>query len=100
MTKRFRAIWNDAVLADSTDAVVVGGNAYFPVADLRTQYLRRGASHTTGPWKGIAIYYDIVVDDQVNQDGARFYPNPTPSAERVRGRVAFWGGVKIEADGE
>jgi uncharacterized protein (DUF427 family) len=49
MTKRYRAIWNDAVLADSTDAVVVDGDAYFPIADLRTEYLRRGDFRTTGP---------------------------------------------------
>jgi len=100
VTKRYRAIWNDAVLADSTDAVVVDGKPYFRLADLRTEYLRRSDCHTTGPWNGVAIYYDIVVGDSVNPDGARYYPSPTPSAEQVRGRVAFWGGVKIEADRE
>ncbi len=51
--KRYRAIWNQAVPADSTDTVVVDGNPYFRFADVRAEYLRPGECHTTGPWKGV-----------------------------------------------
>jgi len=27
---------------------------------------------------------------------AWFYPNPSPAADRIKGRVAFWHGVKVD----
>ncbi len=97
VTKRYRATWNDAVVADSADAVVVEGNQYFPLSDVRQEYLRPSESHTTCHWKGVASYYDVVVGDRVNRDAAWYYPNPSPAADHVKGRVAFWRGVKVHA---
>ena len=97
VTKRYRATWNNAVLAESADTVVVEGNQYFPLADVRQDHLRSSYSHTTCHWKGLASYYDVVVGDKVNRDAAWFYQEPSRAAERIRGRVAFWHGVKIES---
>ena len=85
------------MLAESADTVVVEGNQYFPLVDVRQDHLRPSDSHTTCHWKGVASYYDVVVADKVNQDAAWYYPNPSPAAERITGRVAFWHGVKVEA---
>lgn len=95
-SKRYRAIWNDTVLAESSDTVAVEGNQYFPLADVRNEHLRHSDSHTTCHWKGVASYYDVVVGERVNQDAAWYYPNPSSAAERIRGRVAFWHGVKVD----
>jgi len=97
VTKRYRATWADAVLAESTNTVAVEGNQYFPLADVRQEYLRPSDTHTTCHWKGVASYYDVVVGDRVNGDAAWYYPNPSPAAERVKGRVAFWRGIKVQA---
>jgi len=97
VTKRYRATWNDAVLAESADTVVVEGNQYFPLADVRQDHLRPTDTHTTCHWKGEASYYDVVVGDRVNRDAAWFYPNPSSAADRIKGRVAFWHGVKVQA---
>ena len=94
--KRYRAAWNGAVLAESTDTVVVEGNQYFTLADVRSEYLRPSSTHTTCHWKGIASYYDVIVGDLVNRDAAWYYADPSPAAERIRGRVAFWHGVRVE----
>ena len=94
--KRYRAIWNDAVLAESADTVVVEGNHYFPLSDVHAQHLRASDSSTTCHWKGVAGYYDVVVGDKVNQDAAWYYSSPSRAAEHIKGRVAFWHGVKIE----
>ena len=93
---RYRATWNGAVLADSADTVAVEGNQYFALADVRAENLRSSDSHTTCHWKGGASYYDVVVGDKVNRDAAWYYPNPSAAADRIKGRVAFWHGVKIE----
>ena len=95
-TKRFRATWNGAVLAESGETLVVEGNHYFPLADVDAKHLRPSDSHTTCHWKGLASYYDVVVGDEVNPDAAWYYPSPSRAAERIKGRVAFWQGVKVE----
>jgi len=45
----------------------------------------------------LASYYDVVVGDKVNRDAAWYYLNPSPAAESIKGRVAFWHGIKVEA---
>jgi uncharacterized protein (DUF427 family) len=90
-----QATWRGAVLAESDQTIVVEGNHYFPAESVRREFLRPSASHTACAWKGTASYYDVVVDGQVNRDAAWYYPDPSRAAERIRGRVAFWHGVKV-----
>ena len=68
-----KAIWNDKVLAESDDTIVVEGNHYFPADSISTEYFMDSASHTNCPWKGIASYYNISVDGKSNADAV----NPT-----------------------
>ena len=95
-SKRYRATWDGAILADSGDTVVVERNHYFPIGDVRLENLRPSSSHTTCHWKGVASYYDVVVGDHINRDAAWYYPDPSPAAVDIKGRVAFWHGVKVE----
>lgn len=90
-----RAIWRDTVIADSDDTVVVEGNHYFPAEAVRQELLRPSQTHTTCAWKGVASYYAVEVDGEVNQDAAWYYPDPLPEAAAVAGRVAFWRGVTV-----
>ena len=91
-----KAIWNDAVLAESDDTVVVEGNHYFPAESLRREHFRPSATHTTCSWKGVASYYDVVVGSEVNRDAAWYYPEPKDAAKQITGRVAFWRGVRVD----
>jgi uncharacterized protein (DUF427 family) len=91
-----RAIWRDAVLAESDDTVVVEGNHYFPAEAIRREHFRPSETHTVCPWKGEASYYDIVVGDEVNRDAAWYYPQAKEAARNIEGRVAFWKGVRVE----
>lgn len=92
-----RAIWKGAVLAESKDTVVVEGNHYFPEASLNKQYFRASPHHTQCPWKGVAGYFDVVVEGEVNPNAAWFYASPSEAAAEIRGRVAFWHGVRVAA---
>jgi len=94
--KKYQATWNGVVLADSEHTIVVEGNQYFPIADVKQDLLRPSDTHTTCHWKGLASYYDVVVDGKVNGDAAWFYPDPSAAAEKIKGRIAFWHGVKVE----
>ena len=91
------ALWNGAVIAEADETAIefVEGNVYFPLASVRTEYLRPSATHTHCGWKGTASYYDVVVDSNVNRDAAWFYPEPFDAAREIAGYVAFWRGVEI-----
>ncbi|MFQ5899551.1 MAG: DUF427 domain-containing protein [Candidatus Methylomirabilia bacterium] len=92
-----KAIWKGAVLAESEGGVVVEGNYYFPPDSINSQYFSASDTHTTCPWKGVASYYDIVVEGEVNNDAAWYYPSPKEAAQHIKGSVAFWRGVKVES---
>ncbi len=92
-----RAIWNGVIIAESNATIVVEGNHYFPPDSVKREYLRESATHTVCGWKGVASYYDIVVNDNVNRDAAWYYPEPKEAARRIAGYIAFWRGVKVEA---
>ncbi|MBF6556256.1 MAG: DUF427 domain-containing protein [Acidimicrobiales bacterium] len=91
-----RATWNGVVVAESDHTVVVEGNHYFPVGDVREQYFDSSERHTICPWKGQASYRSVVVDGRRNQDAAWFYPTPKEAAKEITDRVAFWRGVTVE----
>ncbi|KZC37052.1 MULTISPECIES: DUF427 domain-containing protein [Rhodanobacter] len=90
-----RAMWNDTVLAESNDTVVVEGNHYFPADSLRREYFRDSDHHSICPWKGTASYYDLVVGDAINPQAAWYYLQPKDAAAQIKGRVAFWHGVEV-----
>ncbi|MGZ5181230.1 MAG: DUF427 domain-containing protein [Ramlibacter sp.] len=91
-----KATWNGKVIAQSDDTVVVEGNHYFPETALERQYVTFSNHKTSCAWKGQASYYSLLVDGELNPDAAWYYPDPKPEADMVRGRVAFWKGVKVE----
>lgn len=90
-----RAIWNDTVIAESSDTVVVEGNHYFPLASLVRAHVVDSRTHTVCPWKGTASYFTLVVEGKENRDAAWYYPTPSSAAAAVSERVAFWRGVQI-----
>ena len=95
MSGEYRATWNGTVIAESADTAVVEGNQYFPVADVKPEYLRPSETHTTCHWKGEASYYDIVVNGKANKDAAWYYSDPSDAAKEIKGHVAFWKGVQV-----
>ncbi len=90
-----KAIWNGTTLAESNATVVVEGNHYFPRDSVKKEFFRESDTHTTCPWKGLASYYDVVVDGKVNKDAAWYYPEPSEAAKNIKGCVAFWKGVQV-----
>ena len=91
-----KALWKNAVLAESDKTVVVEGNHYFPPEAVHRQYLKPSDIHTTCPWKGQASYYHIEVDGDVNEDAAWYYPDPKEAAQNIKDHVAFWKGVEVK----
>ena len=90
-----KAIWNDTLIAESDDTVLVEGNYYFPENSLKREFINFSNHKTSCPWKGQASYYSLNVDGEMNVDAVWYYADPKPEAAHIKGRVAFWKGVKV-----
>jgi len=91
-----KAIWKNTVLAESDDTIVLEGNHYFPTSSLKSEFFKVSSQSTHCFWKGEASYYDVEVEGEVNQGAAWYYPDPKERATRIKDRVAFWKGVRVE----
>ncbi len=91
-----KATWHGETLAESDDTVAVEGNHYFPASALQRDCFSESQTRTSCPWKGEASYYDVKVNDETNRDAAWYYPDPKSAAANIKGRVAFWKGIKVE----
>lgn len=92
-----KAIWNDAVLAESDKCIVVEGNSYFPPDTVNKEYFKTSNHHTTCPWKGEASYYNVEVEGKTNENAAWYYPHAKDAAKNIENYIAFWKGVKVES---
>lgn len=91
-----KAIWNDTVLAESNDTIVIENNHYFPADSINKTFFKDSNTNTLCPWKGTASYYDIQVNDKTNEDAAWFYADPKDAAKEINNYVAFWKGVEVK----
>lgn len=92
-----RATWNGTVLAESDVFEAVEGNVYFPQDSLKSEYFKPSSETSFCPWKGVASYYDIVVDGKTNAGAAWYYSEPKTEAANITGHVAFWRGVEVKS---
>ena len=91
-----RAIWEGTVIAESADCVQLEGNHYFPPDSLHQEYFRPSTETSRCSWKGTANYYDVAVDGKRNHGAAWYYADPKEATVEIKGRVAFWRGVRVE----
>ena len=92
-----KAIWNNTVIAESDDTVIVEGNHYFPPESLKREFTSFSNHRTGCAWKGQAHYYSLMVDGDMNENAVWYYPEPSEAAREIKGRVAFWKGVTVTA---
>ena len=90
-----RAIYNSQVIAESDNTVVVEGNHYFPPDSVKREFLTGSNTRTTCPWKGVASYFNVVVNGERADDAAWYYSEPGILADFIKGYVAFWHGIKV-----
>ena len=89
------ARWNGAVIAESDKTIEIEGNQYFPFDSVSTEYLVDSETTTTCSWKGLANYYSLKVDGDVNADAVWVYRDPKDAAREITNYVAFWRGVEV-----
>ncbi len=92
-----KAVWNQVVIAESEDTVVVEGNHYFPESALKFEHFAPSTHTTVCGRKGVANYYNVIVNGQTNANAAWYYAEPRSAAAEIKGRVAFWRGVTVSS---
>ena len=90
-----KALWNNAVIAQSDDTVVVEGNHYFPADSLDQALISPSTKVTSCPWKGEANYINLNVEGEQNPDAGWVYKTPKDAAANIKNRYAFWRGVEV-----
>lgn len=75
---------------------------YIPLADLAPGMLRRAPGSSFCEWKGAAIYWDVVVEDQVLSRVGWSYPDPSRAFAMLRNHLAFYAEpfYRCSVDGE
>ncbi len=90
-----KAVWNNTIIAESDETVIVENNHYFPASSLKKEFFESSETKSTCPWKGEASYYSVVVDGDKNTDSAWYYPAPKEAAIQIKDHVAFWRGIQV-----
>lgn len=90
-----KAIWNNEIIAESKDTIIVESNHYFPPNALKESFFSNSDTTSFCSWKGTAQYYDIIVNEKTNKDAAWYYAAPQDKAKNISGYVAFWKGVQV-----
>lgn len=89
------AVWKNTVIAESDRTIIVEENHYFPPDSIKKEYFEKTNAPTVCPWKGVASYFNVIVDGEVNKRAAWYYSTPSHAASEIKDYVAFWGGVRV-----
>lgn len=92
----YQAVWNNEIVAQSNECVIIEGNYYFPLDSIQKDYFCDSTTSTHCPWKGNASYFHLEVNGEMNYDCAWHYKNPSEKASHIKDYVAFWNGVDIQ----
>ena len=92
---KIQATFNGKVIAESENTKPLEGNHYFPKESIKSEYFKNSNLNTTCPWKGLASYYSVEIDGELNEDAAWYYPEPKAAAAAIKDHIAFWRGVEI-----
>ena len=90
-----KAVWNEEIIAESDETIIVEGNHYFPPDSVNKEFLQPSKTNTVCGWKGTACYYDVVAAGETNKDAAWYYPETKDDAKEIENYVAFWKEVKV-----
>lgn len=99
--KRLRVLFNGQTVAETQRCLRVLETSqpptyYFPPEDVRQESLTRTGYRTLCEWKGVAVYFTLLVHGKVSQNAAWSYPNPSAGYEAIRDYVAFYP-ARVEA---
>jgi uncharacterized protein (DUF427 family) len=90
-----KAFWNGAMLAQSNLCRIVEGKYYFPPESIHFEFFRESTTHGDSKRNGVASFYHIEVDGELNRDAAWCFPDPNRVDAAIARYVAFSSGVDV-----
>jgi uncharacterized protein (DUF427 family) len=95
--KRIRVQVGSLTVADSSNVLVVQESDhlpvyYFPLADVREDFLLPSSTKTESPFKGVATHYSLNTGVTLVEDGAWRYENPVTNCPPIGDYIAFYWG--------
>ncbi len=104
-SRHVRVLIDDVVVADSNQPTILfetglPARFYLPKTDVRMDLLRPSDATSACPYKGVARYWDVVIDGSVHEGFVWSYPTPLPESTGIAGLVCFYNErVDLEIDG-
>ena len=93
--KHIKIVVNDIAIADSKNTYRVLETShppsyYIPPSDLKSEYLKPSNHQSFCEWKGLASYYDLIVEARVISNAGWYYPQPNEDFALIMNYVAFY----------
>lgn len=70
-------------------------NEYFPPESITLDCLKASTTHTKCSWNGIASYFYLKMDGEVNKEAVWYYPDLSKAASEIKDQIAFWKGMEV-----
>lgn len=88
-------IFANKIIARTTKSIRVLETAnpptfYIPPDDVNIKYLKKTNGVSKCEWKGEAIYWNIVVEDEVAEHAAWSYPQPNSDFKKIKSYFCFY----------
>ena len=90
-----KAIWNNAVIAESDDVAVFEGVRYFPERSADSSSVTISSRVYHCPKRGYGVYVDLLVNGNEKKDAAVYFAHPYPEAKVIADTMCFLYGVEI-----
>jgi uncharacterized protein (DUF427 family) len=90
-----KAVVGETIVAEATETQRVDGYEYFAPEAVNWELLEPSSRTSVCSWKGVASYYDVVVDGTRYPAAAWTYKDPSDAAGSIKGHIAFWHGVRV-----
>jgi uncharacterized protein (DUF427 family) len=92
--RRIRVLFGGQVVADSQDAILLWEGRrpplyYFPLSDVRMEFLQKSRKSSDHPLVGEAQYWDMNAGGRNAENAAWTFPEPRAGAPDVRGYITF-----------
>eukprot|EP01100_Stratorugosa_tubuloviscum_P005614 TRINITY_DN24_c0_g1_i1.p1 TRINITY_DN24_c0_g1~~TRINITY_DN24_c0_g1_i1.p1 ORF type:complete len:183 (+),score=89.28 TRINITY_DN24_c0_g1_i1:44-550(+) len=96
-SKRIEIIFNGKKIVDTIKSVRVLETShppvyYIPREDIQMQYLVQLSKHTFCEFKGIANYFDLIVEQKIATSVAWSYPEVNNEFEIIKNFIGFYAG--------
>ena len=93
--KRIRVKVGDIVVADTIEAMIMQESDhlpvyYFPIKDVREEFLMDSATRTDSPFKGAATHYSLNTGVTLVEDAGWRYLEPVPGCPPIGEYMAFY----------